>query len=91
MCRPLTVNLEILSYLSQVTIVALAARFTLAEDLSYAPLAWFALIVALCFWVLIMMTSAICYLVTERRLGEARDARELVMTWARMTKAQHQD
>ena len=83
LCRPLTVTLEVLSYFSQITIVAFAVWITFTEGFSYTPVAWIALIVAACFWGLIMLTSAICYLVTGRRPGEARDARELVNNWAR--------
>lgn len=76
--RPGLVGLEVISYLSQLGVVILAAWRAVTVDNGYAASAWIAFPIAVFFWMLIMLASVLCYLFTGRAPGEARDARKLV-------------
>lgn len=75
--RPAFLALEWFSYSAQLTVVIVAGYLAFTNDLSYAPFAWFALVIAVVLWALNVVASALLYVITGRVPGEARDARDL--------------
>ncbi|MCG6659626.1 hypothetical protein HOP52_17895 [Halomonas campisalis] len=78
MFRPILTFLEVVGYLAQLGVIVLAAWFTFTDDIEFAKIAWFAVPVALFFLFINRILFWVCYLLTGRATGEARDVRNML-------------